>query len=213
MQYYNRIENDLLTKETYRAPRLARPLNASDTAEDSFVYNYLNAYLDNIFSTERLFYQAWANLTLNSSKDNLKPDWTLYIKPWFKKFEITSCEVKPPGKVGRGDVSDFVKIGLELKGMLDSIVEIGVENASVFGILVEGQSISFYCMNVVGPAYCLYQLGSPQLITKSSQLPLFPSLFETFLKFKVSHFLLLNCRQSFFLCCFFIHRIWLSKQQ
>jgi hypothetical protein len=24
---------------------------------------------------------------------------------------------------------------------------------------------------------------------------------------------LLNCRQSFFLCCFFIHRIWLSKQQ
>jgi hypothetical protein len=46
----------------------------------------------------------------------------LYIKTWFTKLDIISCEVKLPGKVGRGNIFDFVKIGLELKDMLDSIV-------------------------------------------------------------------------------------------
>jgi hypothetical protein len=80
-----------------------------------------------------------ANLTLNSSRDKLKPDWTLYIKPWFTRFDLASCEVKPPKTVGRGDISDFVKIGQGLKDMLNSLLQTGVKDVSVFGILVEGK--------------------------------------------------------------------------
>jgi hypothetical protein len=80
-----------------------------------------------------------ANLTLDSSSDKLKPDWTLYIKPWFTRFDLASCKVKTTKTVGPGDTSDFVKIGRELKDMLNSLSQIGVNDVSVFGILVEGK--------------------------------------------------------------------------
>lgn len=69
----------------------------------------------------------------------MKPDWTLYVKPWYTRFDLASCEVKPPSKVGSGDITDFEKMGLELKEMLEPLLQIGVEDAHVFGILVEGK--------------------------------------------------------------------------
>ncbi|ORE19240.1 hypothetical protein BCV71DRAFT_283834 [Rhizopus microsporus] len=50
---------------------------------------------------------------------------------------LATCEVKPPSKVGRGDISDFVKLGIEMRHMLDEILSIGVDDASVLDILVE----------------------------------------------------------------------------
>ncbi|KAI8884067.1 hypothetical protein K501DRAFT_313557 [Backusella circina FSU 941] len=109
-------------------------------------------------------------------------DWTLYIKPWFTRFDLTSCEMKPPKKVGRGDTSDFVKIGQELKETLDSLLQIGVHDAPVFGILVKGIKISFYGMGVVGNVYRRYQIANSQLITKIFQPLFFPSLFDIYVQ-------------------------------
>lgn len=75
----------------------------------------------------------------NKNDDQVKPDWIAYVKPWFKKFNIIACEVKPPSKVGRGDISDYVKLGIEMKDMLNGIMDARVASASVLGILVEGK--------------------------------------------------------------------------
>jgi hypothetical protein len=90
-------------------------VDSSEGAEDTFVHHYLSCYLDNIFSTETLFYQAWCDIyKVNNSTDKLRPDWTLYVKPWFTRFDLTSCKVKTPKTVGRDDISDFVMISQEL---------------------------------------------------------------------------------------------------
>lgn len=79
-------------------------------------------------------------MVLNNKNDEpVKPDWIAYIKPWFKKFNIVACEVKPSSKVGRGDISDYVKLGIEMKDMLNEIMNASVGPASVLGILVEGK--------------------------------------------------------------------------
>lgn len=79
-------------------------------------------------------------MVLNSKSDEqIKPDWMAYVKPWFKKFNIVACEVKPPSEIGRGDISDYVKLGTEMKDMLNEIMDAKVTSASVFGILVEGK--------------------------------------------------------------------------
>lgn len=80
-----------------------------------------------------------ANIVLiNTNDSHYKPDWFTYVKPWIRKFKLATCEIKPPSKVGRGDISDFVKLGIEMRDMLNEILSIGVDDASVCGILIEG---------------------------------------------------------------------------
>lgn len=64
----------------------------------------------------------------------MKSDWMQYIRPWYNKIVITTCKVKPPGKQWNPVLSDFVKLALEMRGIID------VEDAKVFGILVEGNT-------------------------------------------------------------------------
>jgi hypothetical protein len=73
-------------------------------------------------------------------------------------------------------------------------------------------------MDVVGNAYRMYQIASHQLITKRSQLPLFPSLFDTFVKVKVSRHLSFfgHVQVIHFLISYFLfsnNRTWHFKQQ
>ncbi|KAI7875861.1 hypothetical protein K492DRAFT_173002 [Lichtheimia hyalospora FSU 10163] len=78
----------------------------------------------------------------------MKPDWLNYIRPWHMKIGITSCEVKPPSKQGICENSDFVKFGLEMRGMLNKMPDtIIVEDAMVFGTLVEGYHFTTHVMD------------------------------------------------------------------
>ncbi|KAG1166781.1 hypothetical protein G6F36_012808 [Rhizopus arrhizus] len=121
-------------------PQLTKYVDDDEKGEDTFIKNYLECFLTNIFSIEESMYQSWANVVLNNKNDDqVKPDWIAYVKPWFKKFNIIACEVKPPSKVGRGDISDYVKLGIEMKDMLNGIMDARVASASVLGILVEGK--------------------------------------------------------------------------
>ncbi|KAG0183841.1 hypothetical protein DFQ28_000770 [Apophysomyces sp. BC1034] len=87
------------------APRLSRKVDTAHFVEDS------------------------ANSSLESNPQ-LKPDWTLYVKPWHTKIDLATCEVKPPGKPGSSDLSDFVKLGVELRTMLNALIGVGIEDAN-----------------------------------------------------------------------------------
>lgn len=96
-------------------------------------------YFTKIINFFSHFINNRANIILiNTNDSQYKPDWFAYVKPWIKKFKLATCEIKPPSKVGRGDISDFVKLGIEIRDMLDEILNIGVDDASVVGILIEG---------------------------------------------------------------------------
>ncbi|KAI9305942.1 hypothetical protein BJ944DRAFT_264339 [Cunninghamella echinulata] len=160
-------------------------ISDEELCEDSFVHNYLHSFLDYIFSTNDIFHQSWANAKLNNNSGNkYKPDWTLYVKPWFTKMPIVTCEVKTPSTANRGYISDFVKLGLEMKDMLTLLLDSCIDDVAVFGILVEGASVSTYCMDIKLNIFRMIQLGSYQLITKKSQITLFPPLFSGLLQIR-----------------------------
>ncbi|CEG65603.1 hypothetical protein RMATCC62417_02354 [Rhizopus microsporus] len=166
-------------------PRLTKEVDADETGEDTFVKNYIDCFFDNIFSVDDHFYQSWANIVLiNTNDSQYKPDWFAYVKPWIKKFKLATCEIKPPSKVGRGDISDFVKLGIEMRDMLDEILSIGVDDASVFGILIEGKQVSTYAMNTKSGVFRMIQLGEYNAIEKLSELGHFPALFTGLMQVK-----------------------------
>ncbi|CDH51066.1 hypothetical protein RO3G_15572 [Lichtheimia corymbifera JMRC:FSU:9682] len=164
------------------APRIARKRDTY-LIEDTFIHLYLDSLLDDMFSTEEIFYQS-ANSSLESSTQ-MKPDWLNYIRPWHMKIDITTCEVKPPSKQGNCEHSDFVKLGLEMRGMLNKMLDIiEVEDAMVFGILVEGYHFTTYAMDLKAQVYRMIQLGSCNLMSQQSDLGAFPALFHCLLQVK-----------------------------
>lgn len=68
-----------------------------------------------------------------------KPDWVVYIKSWTSRLDLAVLELKRPSGSNNGPVSDFVKLGRQMKTMLGKLVDIGVESPVVCGILVEGK--------------------------------------------------------------------------
>jgi hypothetical protein len=80
-----------------------------------------------------------ANKTLKSSQSTIfKPDWVLYVVPWYIKREIGACEVKAPNKTNPGPISDFAKLALQMKSMVNELVHLGVDDPRAYGFLVEG---------------------------------------------------------------------------
>ncbi|CAO3593726.1 unnamed protein product [Absidia cylindrospora] len=147
--------------------------------EDTFIHFYLDSILQDLFSTEEIFRQSWANSALESSA-TMKPDWQNYIRPVHAKIDIATCEIKPPSKQGAAaDFSDFVNLGLEMRGMLNAMFDIiDVESAAVFGILVRGYMITTFKMDMKAHVYRMIQLGSCKIPSQQSDLGMFPALFR-----------------------------------
>ncbi|KAG0164123.1 hypothetical protein DFQ28_000495 [Apophysomyces sp. BC1034] len=103
----------------------------------------------------------------------------------YSTMEYKACELKPPCKHGSTDYSGFVKLALEMRGMLNKMLDIiEVEHAAVFGILVEGYPVSTFKMDTKGQIYRMIQLGNFKLMSQQSDLVLFPVLFRCLLQVK-----------------------------
>ncbi|KAG0176711.1 hypothetical protein DFQ29_005710, partial [Apophysomyces sp. BC1021] len=67
-----------------------------------------------------------------------RPDWVVYVKSWMSRLDSTVLEVKPPTGSNEGPVSDFVKLGRPMMLLFGKLVDTGVQDPIVRGILVEG---------------------------------------------------------------------------
>ncbi|KAF7720725.1 hypothetical protein EC973_006240 [Apophysomyces ossiformis] len=171
-------------------PRLPfTPPSDPPTVEDTFVHDYLDAILNDIFGSDPIFVQEWANGYLETSRAGtlvFKPDWVAFVKPWFKRFDLGVCEVKPPGAKNAGVFSDYVKLGFEMKEMLNSLIKEGLDDARVCGFLVKGYNIDTYVMDLQHPPiYRMTLLSSTRLPDSVATFSLFPSLFRNVLHIKV----------------------------
>lgn len=69
-----------------------------------------------------------------------KPDMLVLLKlKYTNQIEFFVGEIKKPGCVGNKYESDFVKLQREMKTIIDSQVDLGVDDPACFGVLVEGQ--------------------------------------------------------------------------
>jgi hypothetical protein len=80
----------------------------------------------------------------------LKPNFAAKTKGIQSWVSVVVGEFKKPG-FSAGFESDLVKIGKEMRLMLNVLVCLGVPNPSVGGILVQGRQISTFKFDVVAP--------------------------------------------------------------
>ncbi|CAO3588625.1 unnamed protein product [Absidia cylindrospora] len=93
-----------------------------------------------------------------------------------------TVEVKPPNKSSSSQLqSDLVKLGKEMKRMLDA----GIEKIMVCGMLVEGFPCTTYSMDLkFDGIYRMVQLARFHLLRDSSDILLAPRIIENLLQVK-----------------------------
>ncbi|KAL9544867.1 hypothetical protein PS6_008542 [Mucor atramentarius] len=144
-------------------------ITASDT-EDTFIHNCLHSLLLSIFSCDKYFIQEWANKSLESSP-TYQPDWCASVKFWKNKYNIVATEAKPKAKQNRGIVSDYVKLGRELKLMFEKLIYSGVDNPEVYGLLVKGGVLEVYMMDIkVDGIYRFVKVDTVNLVTNFTEM-------------------------------------------
>ncbi|CAJ0764273.1 9470_t:CDS:10, partial [Entrophospora sp. SA101] len=161
--------------------------------EDSFVHKALESVL-------KAFYQDTANIKLKWSTDVLEasahrkkkfdpslrgriPDFSVSYSYKNRKVDLLVVEVKPPNKV----FADLVKLGNELKDVLDKAAEDGIccNNLRVCGLLVEGFQCSFYIMDLKYEAvYRIIHVGKFFLPCNFYNLDTAPTTIEIMMQMK-----------------------------
>jgi hypothetical protein len=70
---------------------------------------------------------------------NYKPDLLVTLKlKYNSSIEFFVCEIKKPGCAGNKYESGFVKLQREMKVIIDSQIDLGVDDPAYYGILMEG---------------------------------------------------------------------------
>ncbi|KAF7725667.1 hypothetical protein EC973_009474 [Apophysomyces ossiformis] len=134
--------------------------------EDSYVHHYLAPILQSVFSSNGRFRIHWANTQMKN--DSLKPDFMVTSTCVSFPLAIVVGEFKPPQFNSNQNESDIVKIGKEMRGMLNDLVKKNTPNPVVCGVLVQGFAISTFVLDL--PASKLYRM------TKIAEVSMFQSL-------------------------------------
>ncbi|EIE79722.1 hypothetical protein RO3G_04427 [Rhizopus delemar RA 99-880] len=135
-----------------------------------------------------IFYHYFrANGRLNQVDQNgkFKPDYIAYVKTRSTRHDLTIAEVKPTGASLGKPPSDLVKLGQQMKLMLNNLISNKIPSSVVCGILVEGKNCSLYKMDIIGHSfYRMVLIASFPLCTTPSELCLIPNMFlwMTYLK-------------------------------
>ncbi|CAO3614805.1 unnamed protein product [Cunninghamella echinulata] len=156
------------------APKLINQNNF--TIEDTFEHDAHDSVFHSVFASNLVFGTEWVNNVLsscrkrkldnnNNNKSMYKPDWALYIRPWNERFDLAICELKTVNNMNRGIISDFVKLGRQIKMMMDDLILASVDGV-VTGILVNGNMMYTYVMDPqYDGIYRMIEIGSCSLVT------------------------------------------------
>ncbi|KAL1934518.1 hypothetical protein VTP01DRAFT_6700 [Rhizomucor pusillus] len=133
---------------------------------------------------EPSFRHLWANTSLQERKE-FKPDYALFVNGLSKRFVVLVAEFKHPESKQRME-SDMVKIGKEMRAMLNRLVKLGIKDPIVCGVLVNKNYMSTYKMDLPSPRlYRTVQLSSLALFKSATDLPLLPTIVSRLQQLKV----------------------------
>ncbi|CDH49760.1 predicted protein [Lichtheimia corymbifera JMRC:FSU:9682] len=159
--------------------------------EDTFAHGVIGIILESVFQAEPLLSYKWANGQLGAKRKReaatFKPDFIVFVTQSSKQFNVGAAEIKPPGKANstNNGESDRVKLGHEMKAMLDDLISYGVESPVVGGISLEGCSMSTYKMSLDHPqVYKLIQLSTIAIFNNTQELVLLPPILKNLIQVK-----------------------------
>ncbi|KAI8148540.1 hypothetical protein BJV82DRAFT_663904 [Fennellomyces sp. T-0311] len=144
--------------------------------EDTYIHDVLAPLLDITFAFNTALGHFRAKISLDKAHQQYKTDYGVYANGLSKKCVVLVAEFKPREGRQRQE-SDFIKIGKEMRTMLNRLIMIYVHNPVVCGNLVGGNRISTFKMELkASQIYAMVQLSDLPLIRNSDDLNLIPLL-------------------------------------
>ncbi|KAG0173133.1 hypothetical protein DFQ30_008805 [Apophysomyces sp. BC1015] len=134
--------------------------------EDSYVHHYLAPIFQSVFASNSHFKVNWANTQIVN--DHYKPDLLVSATCGSFPLAIVVGEFKSPLYNSNQTESDQVKLGKEMRSMINDLVVKGTPDPAVCGVLVQGFDMSTFVMDLPSPK--LYRL------VKLSNLTMFKTL-------------------------------------
>lgn len=150
-------------------------------------------FLINIFEKDEKLFGKLGECCVSKNKDDpfnnetLLADYSVFYRSSsLVEFNLLAVEVKPTGKSSHAQPqSDLVKLGKEMKCMVDRLVDAGMDKTVVGGMLIEGVSCSTYIMDLsYDGVYRMAQLGHFYLLRGPSDIMLVPGIMEYFSQLK-----------------------------
>lgn len=73
-------------------------------------------------------------------QESFRTDYVVFVAPIQRSVALMTVEVKAPGSEKRSEngSNDFIKLGKEMKAMVDTLIALDVAQPVVCGLLVEG---------------------------------------------------------------------------
>lgn len=149
--------------------------------ENTFQHQHVTPFLEHAFNSA-------SKITLREGESHLINDPTSLMADCIGSykaitgdvFDILSVEVKPPTKSSQAQLqSDFVKLGKELKSIIDRLIGRGVENPTACGVLVEGYDCRTYSLRLVAEGvYLMVEHGCIQLLKSPQAVNSLPVIIE-----------------------------------
>lgn len=89
--------------------------------------------------TSSFFYRANGRLNQSEQNGKFKPDYIAFVKTRSNRYDLTIAEVKPMDAHSGKPPSDLVKLGQQMKVMINNLIAHKISSPAVCGILVEGK--------------------------------------------------------------------------
>lgn len=127
----------------------------------------------------------WANVSLTPMHKHIKLDFGIYANGLSQRFVVLVAEVKPIESRQKLE-NDKVKLGKEMKIMINELFDVGIQDPVVSGILVMDDHLYFYTMHLGGPkTYILTELLSTPVTKSADNLVLIPSIVSKLVQLEV----------------------------
>ncbi|KAL1927388.1 hypothetical protein VTP01DRAFT_4017 [Rhizomucor pusillus] len=153
------------------------------------VYKHLSDLLDVVFDANDIVDSNWANKAMEGDSEHLnhvtyKPDYMVYFRYTKGKKNLFTAEVKPIARQADA-VNDTVKLGYELKLMMDRLLAARVPSAVVCGLVVKGSVCAVYAMDFKYEAiYRMTKCCEFELPYSLKTIPLLPQAVEGMLQLR-----------------------------
>lgn len=122
----------------------------------------------------------------DEDKNRFKPDYVVFLSQRSSRLDLACAEVKPPANTSTYPKSDLVKLGQEMKLMLNKMLKEGVEVPVVGGVLVSGFIMRTYKLELVtAKCYIMTELSDTALFRSLQEVGSIPTIASNLLQLKV----------------------------
>ncbi|CAO3638490.1 unnamed protein product [Cunninghamella blakesleeana] len=160
--------------------------------ESTFIYQHIMPFMEHVFNAEgKLVARVGESIITghgyNKGGADMMADYTLsYEYDHHHYLDIFVMEVKPPKKSSNSQLqSDYIKLGKEMKMMIDALSNKNIGDKVVCGLLVEGFVCTSFCMDLkYDGIYRMVELGKFYLLREPLDLVLVPRIVQYLLQIK-----------------------------